>query len=389
MDKRNVMILAAGAGGGHNRAGQALKKAFMADGRVRQAMFVDCLEYTNDAFKEIYSRSFIEAVKKAPTLWGWAYEKSDVPWRDGNLREWWERINAQPLVRKIEKFAPAACVCTHFMPAMIVSRLIARDKLQTHLSVVVTDYYVHAAWLTDLFCRYFVPHEEGRVQLLRLGFPRERVAVSGIPIDPVFARPKDPKALLQKFGLREDLPRVLLSAGSVDKMDAEEMIALLVTISTPCQIIILCGRHEKLKSDLEKLIAGRKTPYPALKAVGFTEEMDEWMTVADLLIGKPGGLTVTESLAKGLPMVIWDPIPGQEVYNSVFLLENGAAVAPTSKATLGFKVDAILGNPERLRPMKAAAGRLVNARAAEDIAEIVLTNVGEPCVKVSKLNAEQ
>jgi len=98
---------------------------------------------------------------------------------------------------------------------------------------------------------------------------------------------------------------------------------------------------------------------------------------------------VTESLAKGLPMVIWDPIPGQEVYNSVFLLENGAAVAPTSKATLGFKVDVILGNPERLRSMKAAAGRLVNARAAEDIAEMVLSNVGEPCVKVSKLNAGQ
>jgi processive 1,2-diacylglycerol beta-glucosyltransferase len=112
--------------------------------------------------------------------------------------------------------------------------------------------------------------------------------------------------------------------------------------------------------------------------------MDEWMTVADLLIGKPGGLTLTESLAKGLPMVIWDPIPGQEVYNSVFLLENGAAVAPTSRSTLGFKVDAILGSPERLQAMKAAAGRLVNARAAENIVDTVLSNLAEPCVKVVK-----
>ena len=121
-----------------------------------------------------------------------------------------------------------------------------------------------------------------------------------------------------------------------------------------------------------------------MRAVGFTEEMDEWMTVADLLIGKPGGLTLTESLAKGLPMVIWDPIPGQEVYNSVFLLENGAAVAPTSRSTLGFKVDAILGSPERLQAMKAAAGRLVNARAAENIVDTVLSNLAEPCVKVVK-----
>jgi len=385
LDKKNVMILAAGAGGGHNRAGQALKKAFMADERVRQAMFVDCLHYTNDAFKEIYSRYFIEAVKKAPTLWGWAYEKTDVPWREANFREWFERINAGPLIKKIRQFEPAACVCTHFMPAIIVSKLIGRDKLRTHLSVVVTDYYVHAAWLTDLFCRYFVPHEEGKIQLLKLGFPQDRVAVSGIPIDPVFAIAKDRTALIKKFDLRADLPRVLLSAGSVGKMTADEMIALIETITTPCEVILLCGRHEQLKQDLDQRIAGRSTPFPVLRAVGYTEEMDEWMTVADLLIGKPGGLTLTESLAKSLPMIIWDPIPGQEVYNSVFLLENGAAVAPTSKSTLGFKVDAVLSNPKRLEAMKAAAGRLVNARAAQDIVDAVIANTHEPVVKIPRL----
>ncbi len=94
MARHNVMILAAGAGNGHNRAGQALKKAFVTDDRVRQAMFVDCLNYTNEAFKEMYSHFFIEAVKKAPTLWGWAFDKTDVPWRDVNFREFFERINA-------------------------------------------------------------------------------------------------------------------------------------------------------------------------------------------------------------------------------------------------------------------------------------------------------
>ena len=113
--------------------------------------------------------------------------------------------------------------------------------------------------------------------------------------------------------------------------------------------------------------------------------MDEWMTVADLLIGKPGGLTLTESLAKSLPMIIWDPIPGQEVYNSVFLLENGAAVAPTSSSTLGFKVDAILRDKTRLKQMQQAAGGLVNPNSALDIVNKVLDNVEEPPVKVSKL----
>ena len=141
------MILAAGAGNGHNRAGQALKKVFVDDDRVRQAMFVDCLNYTSEAFKEVYSHYFIEAVKKAPTLWGWAFDKTDVPWRDVNFREWFERINAN---RLIKKFEPSVCVCTHFMPAVIISKLLMKNKLNTHLSVVVTDYYVHATWTDSL-----------------------------------------------------------------------------------------------------------------------------------------------------------------------------------------------------------------------------------------------
>ena len=385
MDQHNVMILAAGAGNGHNRAGQALKKAFVADPRVHQAIFVDCLNYTNDAFREMYSHYFIETVKKAPTLWGWAFDKTDVPWRDVNFREWFERINAKPLIKKIHNFKPSLCVCTHFMPAIIISRLLMKDKLSTHLSVVVTDYYVHATWMTDLFCRYFVPHEEGRQQLLASGFPPERVVVSGIPIDPVFAQQKDKTQLLQKFNLAPDLPIILLSAGSVGKMTARQMIALMSTIQTPAQIVIMCGRHEKLKTELENVIEKSPSQHLTFHPLGFTTEMDEWMTVADLLIGKPGGLTLTESLAKSLPMIIWDPIPGQEVYNSVFLLENGAALAPTSKSTLAFKVDAILQDKPRLQNMQQAAAKLVNPDSARTITNKILDKPNEPPVKISKI----
>ncbi len=209
--------------------------------------------------------------------------------------------------------------------------------------------------------------------------------IDRVQIYPVFARDKDRSVLLEKFDLQDELPVILLSAGSVGKMTAEEMIQLMSDIKTPCQIVILCGRHESLKNDLDSLIAERTAEFPQFRVLGFTTEMDEWMTVADLLIGKPGGLTLTESLAKSLPMIIWDPIPGQEVYNSVFLLENGAAVAPTSRSTLGFKVDAVLGDKTRLEHMQQAAGRLVNPNSALDIVNKVLENAEEPPVKVSKL----
>ena len=356
MGKERVLILAAGVGHGHNRAGQALEKAFGADTRVEEVEFVDCLDYTNEVFRDIYSRYYIEAVKKAPTLWGWAFERTDVPWEERQFRHWFERVNARALVKKIKNFAPSVCVCTHFMPAVIVSKLLLKDKLCTHFSVVVTDYYVHATWLVELFCRYFVPHGEGVEQMKAVGFPAERILVSGIPIDPVFAECKDRDALFDKFGLDRERAVVLVSAGSVGKMSAAEMVGLFGGIKNDCTVVIICGRHEKLKAELEQIVKSH-SGNPAFKIVGFTHEMDEWMTAADLFIGKPGGLTTAECLAKGLPMVIWDPIPGQEVYNSVYLLENGAGVAPTSAATLGFKVDGILADKEKLSAMKQAAKR--------------------------------
>ena len=194
------------------------------------------------------------------------------------------------------------------------------------------------------------------------------------------------KELCEKFDLPRDLPVILLSAGSVGKMSAAEMIRLMETIRTPCQIVIMCGKHKVLRNNLDKIIKERTAEVPKFRALGFTTEMDEWMTVADLLIGKPGGLTLTESLAKNLPMVIWDPIPGQEIYNSVFLLENGAGVAPTSKSTLGFKVDKVLGNKSRLEQMQRSAGRLANPNSAVTIVSTVMEKLNEPAVKIAKMS---
>ena len=385
MQGQKVMILSAGVGNGHNRAAKALEKVCSEDSQIDEVLFVDCLDYTNEAFRDIYSKHYIEAVKKAPTLWDWAFKKTDVPWEENNVRQWFERINARSLIKKIHKFKPTICICTHFMPAIIVSRRVMDDKLRSSLSIVVTDYYVHASWLTDVFCRYFVPHTEGKIQLLSLGFPDERITVSGIPIDPVFALDKNPGQLRQKLNLQGDLPVILLNTGSVGGMNAEDMVDMLSRIKTPCQIAIICGRHKELKGQLEEVTSARTDEFPKFNIQGYTNVMDEWMTVADLLIGKPGGLTLTESLAKGLGMIIWDPIPGQEVYNSVYLLENGAGVAPTSVSTLGYKVDSILQDKNRLEQMKHSALKLANPNAAEKIVETILKNADEPPVKVSKL----
>jgi processive 1,2-diacylglycerol beta-glucosyltransferase len=382
MKKHKVLVLSVGAGSGHNRAAQALQKAFSLDDRVQQVEYIDCLNYTNVAFKELYSTQFLKVVQKAPNLWGWAFDKTDVPWDQSSIRDLIKRLNTTKLVSKIMDFQPDICTCTHFMPAEIISRLLRKNKLNTHLSVIVTDFYVHASWLTELFCRYFIPHQEGVIQLEAVGFDAERINVCGIPIDPVFAEKKDRAKLRNAFGLEQDIPAILLSAGAAGTMKAHEIIKFLTSIKSPCQFVIICGRNETLKDQLDTEIQNHPKDKKKFHVLGYTTQMDEYMSTADLFIGKPGGLTTSECLAKALPMVIWDPVPGQEVYNSIYLLQNGAAVSPTAVTTVGYKVDQILTTPGKLEAMKQAAQSISHPNSAKKVVQKVLDNAHELPVKV-------
>jgi len=193
--KKRVLIVSASAGTGHVRAAEALAKAFADDPRVEAVENIDALVYTNKLFRDFYSKLYIQLVRSAPQVLGWLYKSSDEPWKGDEVRLRLDRLNTQPLVKFIRKFKPDITVCTHFMPTGIISHLIAKGLLEARLSVVVTDLDMHAMWLSRVFHRYFVAIDETRAHLEALGLPRERITVSGIPIDPVFAEPIDRRAV--------------------------------------------------------------------------------------------------------------------------------------------------------------------------------------------------
>ena len=385
MHKR-ILLLSASTGSGHVRAAQAIEEACRKDDRVSDVLHIDTLEYTNAAFRHIYSKGYLEAVKTAPELWAMVFDATDKPWQTPAALSAMYRLNSMPLVRKIEEYKPDICICTHGMPAEVISNLIMQDKLQTNLGIVVTDYYVHALWLTDIFTRFFVPKEESRKQLTLLGMPADRIVVSGIPVLEAFTAEGFRETLKATYGFEADLPLVLLSAGAFGVMSAGDIVKILDQIKTRCRIVVVCGRNEKLKADLDSAVADRKTPGAGglFTIVGYTDAMHDYLRMADAFIGKPGGLTTSECLASGVPMVIWDPIPGQEVYNSYHILENGAGVMPNNAITIGFKVDQILSDPERQRRMSAAARALSFPHAAKTIVDEMLAREGETPVKAFK-----
>jgi processive 1,2-diacylglycerol beta-glucosyltransferase len=383
-DAMNVMILYVNAGNGHRRAAEALAAICEQDDRFSEVRLVDALEYTNKVFEELYSNLYIEAVKKAPTLWSYAFDETDKPWAKEKGRMLLHRLNGLPLTRQIKKFQPDLCFCTHFMPADIISTMLRKDQINTDLAVVVTDYYVHATWLEPYVNRVYVAKEESREQLVRLNFPPKRVKTLGIPIDPCFETPGNRDELCKKHGLDASLPVVLLSAGAFGVMAGSDLAQMVSGITSPCTLIVICGNNEKLKEQVDAYIADHPMEHIHCATLGLTKEIHEWMAMATLFVGKPGGLSTSECLALGLPMVIWNPIPGQEVFNSIYLLENGAAIAPDSVLTLSYRIDELLKNPEKLQQMQNAAKALGRPSAARDIVNDAVEHIGEGVVRISR-----
>jgi processive 1,2-diacylglycerol beta-glucosyltransferase len=354
------------------RAAQAIERAALELGAAREVRHVDTLEYTTKMFRNLYSRAYIDMVNKAPDVLGWLYDQMDKPWKNERRRLAFDKLNTRPFVRFLKDYQPDITICTHFLPAEIISWLKAKRKLDTRQAIVVTDFDVHAMWLVHHFERYFVALDETRAHLEKLGIPSSRVTASGIPIDPVFAEPKDQIEMRRKYGLRLDVPAILISAGGFGVGRVAQIVESLLELKHAAQVVAICGRNADLQSSIEK----QATRIPAdakvtIKAIGFTTDIDEYMAASDILLGKPGGLTSSEALARGLAFVIVNPIPGQEERNSDHLLEQGAAIRCNNLPVLAYKIDCLLDDHARLERMQAAARRMARPRAAYDIVNSV------------------
>ena len=187
-----VLVLSTSTGSGHLHAADAIEKALRLRGLASEVQHVDVLKYTNNVFRNLYSKAYIELVNKAPEVLGWLYEHLAVPGRSEYLRIAFDRLNTVPFVKFLNTFQPDVAISTHFLPSEIISWLKEEKQVNTLNAVVVTDLDVHAMWLCRHCEHYFVPLEETKVHLVNLGVPETAVTVSGIPIDPVFAEPKDP-----------------------------------------------------------------------------------------------------------------------------------------------------------------------------------------------------
>ena len=384
MGKR-VLILSASVGSGHVKAADALARAMRERSDVEEVLCDDSLDHTNVLHKQFYSTLYKKLSEMLPEFLGWWYETSDDPWVADKSRLAIDLPQALPLISLVKEFRPDVILCTHFMPAGVISWLIANGKLEARLGVVVTDFHFHAFWITRAFNWYFVAQEDDKIHMEALGLPSDRIMITGIPVEPEFAQPVNADAVLRRHGLQVGRPTFLVVGGALGLSPATAVVRQLLNLDRDFQAVIVCGRNEKMQDDIVQLVKSRPRDF---RVLGYTAEISELMAASTMILTKPGGMTTAEALARGLPMMILDPIGGQEERNSDVLLEAGAAVKCTEVTLVAHKLRRLLDDPPRLERMREAARQLGRPNAARDIARITLEEPEKRPVIISNLRVK-
>ncbi|MBQ9737854.1 MAG: glycosyltransferase [Clostridia bacterium] len=347
-----VLILTITTGQGHNQVAKNLSTHLSRQGM--QVLSMDVLEYISPALKGLVSQGYLMSTKRLPKVYGKAYRMAEKRDNDNKFIRITGSIMAEKLARFVNDYIPDVIICTHVFAAMLIESVDKKIKNPVKTVGIVTDFTIHPYWEETELDYYITATELLSNQALKKGIPKDRILPIGIPISPIFASRLDKSDARHMLKI-DDIRTVLVMGGSMGYGKLGKMIKQIDKSDLNFQIISVCGHNNKLRKEIDNL----KLKHPIYN-YGFSDKVDLFMDASDCIITKPGGLTTSEALAKGLPMIMANPIPGQEDRNVEFLLNNGVAF----KVSTTFPVDEALyqmfTNTERiegLRPMFKMLGR--------------------------------
>jgi processive 1,2-diacylglycerol beta-glucosyltransferase len=369
-----VIIAHAYAGIGHKKAAEAVHNALSGLSGI-DVRTVDTLDYTNAFFKFSYPRVYLFLINRAALVWGFFYYLLDfraVDFFCAPVRRFFHRIQCGRFTDFLLKEDPDVVLCTHFMPAEVVSGLKKKNIFKGKLITLVTDFLPHSFWMAWESDYFIAAIERTKRELVKRGIAGEKIKVMGIPCDPVFGISKGRSELMKKLGIREGFFNLLIMGGGFGTGPVREIVYALGSeeekIRKAVQAIVICGKNQKLYEELNS--AGNKMDI-ALSVFGYMNNIDEFMEASDCIVTKSGGLTVSEALSKKLPMIIIQPIPGQETRNCKVLTDYGTAARANNVKQVLSNLRGLINCPEKIMSMKARIGLLSYVNAAKDIAEFI------------------
>ena len=367
--RKRILLLYSPNNSGHQKAAWAIQEAIKELDGDTQTLAVDFFGYNNPLSEKVMINIYLALLKTVPQIWGYLYDNSKLINKTRWLRDFIYRISTTRLKVLLENFQPDAVVCTQAFPCGVMADYKEASGDNTFLVGVLTDYLAHSYWVGSTVDRYVVPSLQAKNYLSRFGIAEKKIFDYGIPIHPKFKIKFERKKILKKLNLRTDLPVILVMGGWHGTGPIERVIQELVKVKPHFQIIVVTGCNDSLKNKLEKEKSYFKKP---VRIIGYTDAINEIMEISSLIITKPGGLSAAEALAKNLPIIILRPIPGQEINNTQFLLDEGVALKANNEKEAANLASRLLMTPSKLKSMRRKCQDNSNPQAAFKIAKLIL-----------------
>ena len=372
---KKVLIFYASYGGGHLSAAKSIKQYIDENFTDVQTEMIDCVKYINKALDKVTTGAYREMAKKAPWAWEKVYYKS----QSGLLAKvstTSNKIMAVKIAKLFREYKPDLVISTHPFGSQMTSYLKQKNKTNCKLATVMTDFAPHDQWLIgNAFADfYFVSNESMKTSMINSEIPENKIYVTGIPISGRFTQNYDKQELLNNFGLKADKKTILFFGGGEYGLGKDKTVQILNSLAKSnynIQVVAIAGKNEKMKKAFEDIVS-QNNKEDTIKVLPFTDKVPELMSISDLVITKPSGLTTSESLASSLPIIVINPIPGQEEENAEFLENSGAAVWLKKDSNPDDIFKFIFENESILLKMKEKSIELARPNSTKDICNICL-----------------
>lgn len=367
---KRVLLLYISQVSGHRQGAIAIQKSLKTLSPDCVVKSLNGFSYTYPLMEKIINTAYLGVIKRAPQIWEYLYDNPKIIKASEKIKKSIHKSSHKKLKPLFDEFKPDVVICTQAFPCGMVADYKVDKNLPIKVIGVLTDFAPHLYWLHKGVDYYIVPSEDAKKRYMNEGVKETQIKVFGIPIGMKFVEPLDRMAIVRKLRLDLDVPIVLVMGGGQGLGPMKDAVQSLIKLKRSLQIIVIAGTNRRLVQWLKK-IQSQST----LKIIiyEYVHNVDELMEVSTVMISKPGGMTTSECLAKGLPMVIVNPIPGQEERNSQFLIKSGIAIRVDDKKQIGQVIDTLLNDPAKLQSMRQAALKFGRPMAAENIARLALS----------------
>ncbi len=362
-----VLILTVTAGHGHTQAAKVVMEYL--EGYGVECAILDTLDYINPILGESVDKGYLYSTRFTPYFYGKLYDlvdNRDKPDGKFSFSHIMNKILSKKLITVLDDYKPDVVVCTHNFAAQIISYLQRKGAIDTRSIGIVTDFTIHPFWEDAVLDYYVTANELLNNQAAKKGLDVSRILPIGIPIHTKFAKKISKQEARQILGI-EDKLTILIMSGSMGYGNLEDAIMDMDTMDMDFQIISICGNNKSLKKKIDQMITRKK-----VYNFGFVDNVDIIMDASNCIITKPGGLTTSESLAKKIPMIIINPIPGQEERNAEFLLNNGLALMATETFPVDEAIYQLMNNKHRVKSLVEMAEVIGRPYATRDLGNHIL-----------------